>query len=167
MTKERLQRRKERKTDHIDFMVKLLDPESGTNEAEQQSNAEILIGAGSETTATLLSGVTFLLLKNPSAMDKLIREVRSSFTSETEITFTAVNNLPYVLGCINEAFRLYPPVPGRLPRRVPKGGDDIDGSYVPEDVSKAPYLTLATFKDYLSLISMPDADSCHYVTVGD
>lgn len=126
MTNELFRRRTERSTDHIDFMVKMLESDSGVTEAEQLANAEILIGAGSETTATLLSGVIYLLLKNPSALSKLVEEVRSSFTKESELTFDSVNRLDYLLGCLNDALRLYPPVPGQLPRRVPKGGDQID-----------------------------------------
>lgn len=51
--------------------------------------------AGSETTATILSGATFLLLKNPACLEKLKQEVRSTFKSEDEITFTSVDRLPY------------------------------------------------------------------------
>ncbi len=51
-----------------------------------QANTSILIIGGSETTATLLSGVTYFLLTNPSALEQLTREVRSSFSSEGEST---------------------------------------------------------------------------------
>lgn len=51
--------------------------------------------AGSETTATLLTGTTFLLLKNPATLQKLNDEIRSAFKSEDEITFSSVEHLPY------------------------------------------------------------------------
>ncbi len=44
--------------------------------AELASNAAVLVIAGSETTATLLSGATYALLKNPKVMQKLKDEVR-------------------------------------------------------------------------------------------
>jgi cytochrome P450 len=52
---------------------------------ELQSNGNILIIAGSETTATPLSGITYLLLMNPHALEKLQDEVRSTFEKEDEI----------------------------------------------------------------------------------
>lgn len=100
-----------------------------------QANSSILIIGGSETTATLLSGVTFFLLTNPDALRKLTDEVRSAFKTEDEININTVSNLPYMLACLDEALRMYPPVPIGLPRIVPKGGTKICGYYVPENVS--------------------------------
>ena len=65
-------------------------------------NASVLVIAGSETTATLLAGVTYLLLRHPEAMKKVVDEVRSSFKSEEDITLTSVGNLTYMLACLNE-----------------------------------------------------------------
>lgn len=91
---------------------------------ELEANSSILIIAGSETTATVLAGVTYLLLKNPDKMKKLVEEVRTMFASEEEIDLTSVNRLTYMLACLDEALRMYPPVPTGLPREVPKGGGD-------------------------------------------
>ncbi|KAI1131198.1 cytochrome P450 [Nemania abortiva] len=95
-------------------------------------NASLLIVAGSETTATLLSGATFLLLTNPETLEKLQQEVRSAFRSDEEITLTSVGNLTYMLACLNESLRRYPPVASGLPRQAPKGGAMVDGGFVPE-----------------------------------
>lgn len=99
------------------------------------ANASLLIVAGSETTATLLAGATYMLLRDPEAMKKLTEEVRSTFKSEEEITLSSVGNLEYMLACLNEAMRLYPPVPIGMPRVVPKGGAKVAGTFVPEGVS--------------------------------
>ncbi|KAI1471816.1 cytochrome P450 [Daldinia caldariorum] len=96
------------------------------------ANAFILVIAGSETTATTLSGATSLLLSHPDILEKLQREVRSSFKSADEITITSVNKLHYMLAVLNEALRLYPPVMAGLVRTVPRGGEQIAGRYVPE-----------------------------------
>lgn len=101
------------------------------------ANAEILVLAGSETTATLLSGCTYLLLTNPDKMEKLKHEVRSAFASDSEITASSVNKLSYMLGVLNEALRLYPPVTSSLVRVVPPGGDMIADHWVPEGVSRS------------------------------
>lgn len=100
------------------------------------ANAEILVLAGSETTATLLSGCTYLLLTNPDKMEKLKHEVRSAFSSDSDITASSVNNLSYMLGVLNEALRLYPPVTSSLVRVVPPGGDMVADHWVPEGVSR-------------------------------
>lgn len=102
---------------------------------ELEANSSILIIAGSETTATVLAGVTYLLLKNRDKMKKLVEEVRTMFASEEEIDLTSVNRLTYMLACLDEALRMYPPVPTGLPREVPKGGATVCGQYIPENVS--------------------------------
>jgi cytochrome P450 len=98
---------------------------------EMHSNAVTLLVAGSETTATTLSGTTYLLLKNASAYDKLVSEIRNAFATAGDITIEAVNKLPYLVACLNEGLRYYPPVPTGFPRTVPPAGDTISGFYVP------------------------------------
>lgn len=78
--------------------------------------------------------MTFLLLTNKFALDKLTAEIRTAFKSEAEIDFVSVSALPYLLACLDEALRMYPPVPMGLPRVTPKGGATICGNYVPEGV---------------------------------
>ena len=98
---------------------------------EIHANAYVVIIGGSETTATLLSGATYYLLRNPEVMDKLKTEIRSSFKSEKDITFAAVSQLPYLLAVLNETLRIYPPVAAKLPRVVPPEGAIVDGRFVP------------------------------------
>jgi cytochrome P450 len=100
-----------------------------------EANSSILIIGGSETTATLLSGVTYFLLTNPSTLERLTQEVRSAFSSEKDIDLISVSKLTYMLACLDEALRMYPPVPIGLPRVVPRGGATIAGHFVPEKVS--------------------------------
>ncbi len=91
--------------------------------------------AGGEKTATLLSGTTFYLLSNPETYDKLVKEVRSTFETEDDITLQRVNHLEYMLAVLNEGLRMYPPVPSGLTRTTPKGGEYIEGYWIPEKVS--------------------------------
>jgi cytochrome P450 len=97
-----------------------------------QMNAGLIIVAGSETTATLLSGVVFLVTTHPDVMEKLTHEVRSSFSDDSDITLLSVGNLHYMLACLNEALRHYPPVGIGLPRQSPKGGAMVAGHFIPE-----------------------------------
>ncbi|KAK7209883.1 hypothetical protein V2G26_017061 [Clonostachys chloroleuca] len=98
---------------------------------ELRDNASTLIIAGSETTATTLSGVTYLLAKHPEVLHKLAQEVRTSFQHEDEITIRGVQKLDYMLAVLNEALRMYPPVPGALPRKMNPDGGFISGHWVP------------------------------------
>lgn len=118
-------------------------------------NSSTLIIAGSETTATLLTGVTYLLLRNPDKLARLQEEVRSAFADDKEITLTSVANLHYMLACLDEGLRIYPPVAGGLPRVVPAGGATIAGSFVPENAvvsvwQMAAYHSEKNFHDPLS-----------------
>ncbi|KAH9908004.1 putative cytochrome P450 [Xylariomycetidae sp. FL2044] len=106
--------------------------EWGLSFEKLSANAFILVLAGSETTATTLSGATYLLLAHPEALEKLYREVRTTFNSASEININSVNRLSYMLGVLNEALRLYPPVAAGLVREVPgKDGIEIAGRHVP------------------------------------
>ena len=61
------------------------DGETGMTIEEMKSNASNMVLAGSETTATLLSGCIYQLLRNTSAMAKITSEIRSAFSSSNEI----------------------------------------------------------------------------------
>lgn len=136
-------------SDRPDFMSEILKNQGEKGKSltrgEIDSNAVLFLIAGSETTATLLSGVTYLLLKNPEAYNKLVAQIRGKFTRQSEITIDEVNNMEYLIACLQEALRVYPPVPTGFPRAVPKGGDTISGLYIPEGVSTLHNLVATTF----------------------
>ena len=106
-----------------------------------QANSSSVLIAGSETTSSMLSGVTYLLLSNPETLKRVVEEVRTSFKSSDDITLTSVSCLRYMLACLNEALRSYPPVPFGMPRIVPQGGATISGEFVPENVSLESFAT--------------------------
>ncbi|KAM0424518.1 hypothetical protein ACHAPT_010233 [Fusarium lateritium] len=105
-----------------------------------REQAKLLMLAGSDTTATFLATVTYLLLKNPASMEKLQQEVRSAFSSAGEITGDSTNNLGYLQAVVEEGLRMLPPSPVGLPRVCP--GTTIDGHFVPAgtDVSVDVYV---------------------------
>ncbi|EEY20411.1 isotrichodermin C-15 hydroxylase [Verticillium alfalfae VaMs.102] len=105
--------------------------ELGLTFAHLAGNASLLVVAGSETTATLLSGATYLLVSNRHVLDKVTKEVRETFASAVDINLSSVGGLSYMLAVLNESFRCYPPVTSNLVRRVPLGGQTIAGNYVP------------------------------------
>lgn len=102
------------------------------------SHATVFIGAGSETTAGVLTAVTSFLLENPDKLERLKREVRSAFKSRAEISLDAVNNqLPFLVACTDEALRLYPQT-GVPSLRISGDNDVICGIPVPPKVRIAP-----------------------------
>jgi cytochrome P450 len=108
---------------------------AGITRGEMDVNAGLFMVAGTETTATLLSGLTYLLLKHPESMKKLVNEVRAAFSSSDAISMEAIAGLPYLNACIKEGLRKYPPVPVGLPHLTPREGSTICGHYVPPGVS--------------------------------
>ena len=136
---KRLAMKSDRK-DIFHYIIKHNGTETGMSLEEIQASSYVVIIAGSETTATLLSGCIYFLLTHPECMKKLKAEIRSNFTSESEINFANVSNLEYMLAVLNESLRRYPPVPGALPRAVPgKDGAIIDGRHVPSGTAVSVY----------------------------
>lgn len=109
--------------------------EKGMTIEETYTAAQVLIVAGSETSATALCGSTYLLLSNPSTLARLTAEVRAAFASEAEILPHSTAGLPYLAAVVDEALRLCPPGPGTFPRRVPEGGRVVCGRFVPGGVA--------------------------------
>lgn len=98
----------------------------------------VIMLAGSETTATQLSGATYYLLKNPPILRKMQKEIRDAFHAEDEVTLASVSRidkLPYTDAVLTETLRMYPPVPSSLARVVGSQGDVIDGYFTPPKVS--------------------------------
>jgi cytochrome P450 len=101
----------------------------------------LLVSAGSETTAILLSAWTYCVCTNPDVYERLVSEIRGSFTTTNEIKLDTIMDLPYLGATVNEALRLFPPGSVNQQRIVPPGGATIDGFYVPGGltVSVAPW----------------------------
>ncbi|KUL88969.1 hypothetical protein ZTR_06124 [Talaromyces verruculosus] len=131
---ERVDRRLQKGNDNPDIWNLILRQEDGQRLPlkEMYSNADGFMTAGTETTATLLSGLTYYLLKNPDKMRKLVQEIRTSFAAQDELTIEKLRQLKYMAACFEEGLRCYPPVPNGLYRTIPEGGAAICGEYLPE-----------------------------------
>ncbi|KAG9511998.1 benzoate 4-monooxygenase cytochrome P450, partial [Aureobasidium melanogenum] len=134
---ELVARRMATETSRKDFMSYILryNDDKGMSVAEINQTAKVLVLAGSETTATLLAGAIFHLLKNPLTLKKLVDEVRSSYESERHIDLVSSAKLHYLQAVLDEALRLYPPVPGTMPRRTGSENEFILGRHVPARTS--------------------------------
>ncbi|KAI1380115.1 cytochrome P450 [Hypoxylon crocopeplum] len=101
------------------------------------SEAGLFITAGGDTVSTALSALFFYLSRNPESYQRLAREIRSTFTSGSEIQGgQKLGSCQYLRACIDEALRLSPPVTGTLWRELSatdKGYEPlvIDGHVIP------------------------------------
>ncbi|ESZ90657.1 hypothetical protein SBOR_8957 [Sclerotinia borealis F-4128] len=81
---------------------------------ELRSQCLHLLLAGRDTTASLLGWLFLSLAQNPNYYQKLrniVIENFGTYENPSEITFSGLKNCQYLQYCMNEALRLYPPVP--------------------------------------------------------
>lgn len=101
-TKVRVDQRLARGSQQPDIW-NLVAPSEGKGEVltlkEMHANAELLMTAGTETTASSLSGLFYLLLTHPAIMEAARNEVRSSFDSAEDISMEGLANLKYLNAC--------------------------------------------------------------------
>ncbi|KAH9900466.1 cytochrome P450 monooxygenase-like protein [Xylariomycetidae sp. FL2044] len=150
---DRLHRRLERGSDQPDIWNLVAQAqEAGAGDGydltvpEMESNSQLFMAAGTETTATLLSGLTYLLLTNRDCLRTLTDEIRTAFASSQRIDLESLARLPYLNACIEEGLRMYPPVPSGFPRATPAGGNVILGRWVPPGTSVSVHTT-TTYRD--------------------
>lgn len=135
---ERVDRRMQKQTDRPDiwtYVMKEGKDENGNMTGllptQLHSNASTFMLAGTETTATELSGITYYLHQQPEKLERLKKEVRHAFTSVDDMTMTKLSQLEYLNACIQEGLRIYPPVAGLLPRETPGTGANVAGRWIP------------------------------------
>lgn len=120
-----------------DFMTyvnrKTRDGEEGMTLKEKQLTGPTLIVAGSETTSSALAASFFLLGRNPEPLARLRAEIRTAYTAESDVDMKNAAQLPYLMACIEETLRLYPPAVEMPPRISP--GAEVEGHFIPKGVS--------------------------------
>lgn len=92
------------------------------------------ITAGSDSTASTLSGLLHLLLHNPRVLAKLKGEIADATANgllSEHPKFKEAQQLPYLDAVVKEALRLHSPVGLPLWREVPEGGLEIAGQFLP------------------------------------
>lgn len=100
---------------------------------ELNAEANLLIIAGADTTSIALCSTFFYLSRNAQAYNKVVREIRDTFTSVEEIEGgPKLSSCQYLRACVDEAMRMTPAGPSELIREVLPGGIEVDGKYIPE-----------------------------------
>ncbi len=90
---------------------------------------------GSETNATLLSGLLYTLGLHPDITRKLVVELDANFNSPQDLDMTKLANLTYLNAVLEEGLRIYPPSAFNQARVVPAQGGTICGKFVPPGTS--------------------------------
>ncbi|TDZ22090.1 Cytochrome P450 monooxygenase BOA3 [Colletotrichum orbiculare MAFF 240422] len=131
--REKARQRLERGADveRFDFFSHLLRekaPEANIDFFASQGTT--LVAAGTETTSTFMSALTYYLLQNPRALDRLQEELRRSFKHHSEIDGESTKSLKYLNAAIEEGMRIFAPAPFGLPRVSP--GAMVSGEWIPK-----------------------------------
>ncbi|GAB1212266.1 hypothetical protein ATERTT37_001398 [Aspergillus terreus] len=85
----------------------------------------------------LLDATMRQIVRHPEEADKLRAELApyADASDNGELLHSQIANLDHLNGVINEALRLYPPVPGGLQRKTPPEGIMIDDVFIPGDMT--------------------------------
>ena len=127
--------------DLLTLLLEAADPETGKGLTDLEVGANIVtfIGAGHETTANALSWSLYLLSQDPAARAEIEREV-DAVVAGGPIRPEHLDRLVYTRAVIEEAMRLYPPVP--ILSRAAIADDRIGDLKIPARsiVTVAPYV---------------------------
>ena len=110
---------------------KAKDPETdnlGYSRAELFEETNLLVLAGADTTAIIITAMFFYLTRYSNVYAKLTKEIRETFASAEDIhTGPKLSACRYLRSCIDETLRMTPPVAAELQREVLVGGIVVDG----------------------------------------
>lgn len=121
-----------------DFMDRLWDQHDRDPEKVSKYHIFMMnlsnVAAGSDTTASTLSGMFYHLLTNPRVLAKLKDEI-ADFTAKDQLskrpTFKESQLMPYLDAVMKESLRLHSAVGLPLWREVPEDGVEVAGQYIP------------------------------------
>ncbi|KAI8584352.1 hypothetical protein K450DRAFT_219426 [Umbelopsis ramanniana AG] len=114
--------------------MKNCDPNQHMSPTECSLACFMLIVAGTDTTSNSLCFTLYLLAKHPEVKDRLFNDlVRLMPDSQAVLKYKDIRKqaLPYLWAIIMEATRMFPAVPGGLPRVCPASGETIANRYIP------------------------------------
>jgi cytochrome P450 len=125
--------------EHSDFIYQILNSDSAKSLSQTEIilNMGLFISAGTDTTATALTGWTYFVCTHPKVYARLVREIRTAFATEDDIKWEKARKLSYLEATLMEALRLFAPSPASQQRIVPLGGATIDGHQLPAGTTVA------------------------------
>jgi cytochrome P450 len=106
----------------------------GLSEEELAGESLLQVVAGSDTTAATIRVVMLNLITSPRYYRKLQAEIDSAIAAgkiSSPVQDNEAKRLPYLQAVIKEGLRVNPPASGIASKQVPRGGDFINGIFVP------------------------------------
>lgn len=107
------------------------DQSIGGVDGDLVRDSELAITAGSDTAASTLNALFYLLARHPEKLRRLREEIDSAVPAGQELCHAALVKKPYLEGCINESLRLCPAVLSGLQRETGPEGLRTAGVYIP------------------------------------
>lgn len=129
------------KGEKLDLFSHLVDADaagairSAMSQRSLMLDSELAIIAGTDTTSTTLASSIYLLALHPDKLQLLREDIDECFTSINDFAYESISKKTYVNGIINEALRLFPPVPAGMQRQTPPEGIMVNGTHIPGNVS--------------------------------
>ncbi|KAL8644641.1 MAG: hypothetical protein Q9226_007666, partial [Calogaya cf. arnoldii] len=144
-----VEKRMTEKPDIPDIMSTLLEPLKGRKATKRDLNSlhgdsQLVIIAGSDTTATALTCAVLELARNPDQQRKLRKELGLYMRDRTkDVANQDIVKCDHLNGVIYEALRLYPPLPTAIERKTPPEGMEIGGQHIPGSMTVwcSPFVT--------------------------
>ncbi|TAQ90512.1 hypothetical protein B7494_g1212 [Chlorociboria aeruginascens] len=148
-----LARRQKLGSSRKDIVRHFLNEDSDTGlrftQKELNSNANLIILGGTDTTASTVAQAFRMLAKQPRVLKKLQKEVDEVCDRGDELTVETTQNLPYVNAVMNEALRLFSPTPGGAMAATPPQGLDLNGTFIPGNIQiQVPHSVVMTDERY-------------------
>jgi cytochrome P450 len=136
------------------------DTQSGRsfNQKELNTNANLIIAAGADTTSNVMSQVFRVLAIDQeskkatgqqSIISKLRNEIDTICDKGVQLTSETIRNAKYLDGVVSEALRLMNPLPMGVQTVTPPQGLEIAGRHIPGHVAvRAPPMLLMSDERY-------------------
>ena len=108
-----------------DFFQALMEDKNGkpNNLEWGEINAEvnIMMNAGSTTTAIAMANVLYHILKHPPVLERVRKEIDNVLDVDEVIApYHKAKNLPYLRACLAESLRIFSPTTHGLGRKTPQ-----------------------------------------------
>ena len=104
---------------------------SGTTNQNLIHDCELAVVAGSDSSASVLSGILSLLATHPDKLATLQEELDALRTDELPLLHASLANATYLDGCIQAALRLCPAIMSGSQREIGPRGAVVAGRFIP------------------------------------
>ncbi|KAF2147020.1 uncharacterized protein K452DRAFT_282003 [Aplosporella prunicola CBS 121167] len=123
-----------------DFFQAMMEDKNGNPNnlewGEIVAEVNIMMNAGSVTTAIAITNILLQLIRNPECLAKLREEIDAVMDEDQAVaSYDQVKHLPYLRACLDESLRLFPPTPASLGRETPPEGTTIIDDFIPGGTS--------------------------------